>query len=236
MDPGEVLSRGRSHADQGRYSEALADYIWFHEHALDVDRSYYGVRLSFALGYWHELAKRYRPALAALEDTAKNGAHVLLSGKGDRHLFNDVKSINRELGRGEATYRLFLDLKRLQPELAQKCARLAVEEVVLARDFELAADLLPDPETYLLQISDTLNELAQAKAPSPDAARNRLKAYVQIYCRDVRLILSVLTGQGNKNAARLAKIWAVALVDQDSVRSMVCNELTKSGSFASAIW
>ena len=52
MDPGEILSRGRAAALEGRHEDALRDFAWFHEHALEHDMAYYGVRLSFALGYW----------------------------------------------------------------------------------------------------------------------------------------------------------------------------------------
>lgn len=36
-----------------------SEFVWFHEHALEVDRAYRGVRLSFALAFWLELAEQY---------------------------------------------------------------------------------------------------------------------------------------------------------------------------------
>ena len=32
---------------EGRYEEALREQIWFHDHALEEQRSLYGVRLSY---------------------------------------------------------------------------------------------------------------------------------------------------------------------------------------------
>src|SRR4051812_29867743 len=65
MNASERLHSGRTATHEGRFEEALSQFIWFHEHSLEEDRAYLGVRLSFALSYWMELAERYPPARAA---------------------------------------------------------------------------------------------------------------------------------------------------------------------------
>lgn len=52
--------------EQGDFAGALAKHVWFHEHALDVDPACSGVRLSFALGSWLQLGRKYPLALETL--------------------------------------------------------------------------------------------------------------------------------------------------------------------------
>jgi hypothetical protein len=137
MNAGEVLNRARVAFWNGRYQEALEGLAWFHDNALEHDRAYYGVRLSFALGYWKELADVYPPAMEVLQSVRARTIAALRSGTGGRALFHDLVSINRELGVVRGTYDLFRELLTAQPELAKQCRDLAVEAVVEAGDFEL---------------------------------------------------------------------------------------------------
>jgi len=228
MDPGEILNRGRTSAREGRNEEALRDFIWFHEHALEHDRAYYGVRLSFALGYWKDLAEVYPPALEALQDVKRHSEAALLRGESGRDLFHDVQSINRELGRERDTYELFLTLKRNQPESAKKCADLAIDAIVAARDYKLASEHLPHPEAYLLWLSDRLNDdLGREGVPRRIALRRR-EAYVRNYCSDVRIVLKILRGLRHFGAAKATLEWAIALVGPREARRMVCAELVSN--------
>ena len=226
MDPGEILNRGRTAALEGRHEEALRDFIWFHENALAHDRAYYGVRLSFALGYWNDLGEVYPPALEALKAVKQRGETALLDGEGTRALFHDVASINREMGCTRETYELFRTLNTRHPKLAKKCAALAVGAMVEACDFKLASEHLPHPEEYLLSLSDRLNEDLGRTGVPPATAKRRREAYVHNYCDDVRLVLRILKGLGNSEAAKAALEWAIALVHPRQARAMVCAQLT----------
>jgi hypothetical protein len=226
MDPGEILNRGRAAALEGRHEQALRDFIWFHKHALKHDRAYYGVRLSFALGYWMELGEVYSPALKALQAFKGQGEAALIRGKGDRAIFHDVASINQELGRMNDTYELFLTMKKEHPELARRCADLAIKAIVEAKDFKLASEHLPHPENYLLWLSDRLNDDLERKGVARSTATKRREAYVRNYCHDVRTALRILRGLQNLDAAEAALEWAIALVRPKEARAMVCAQLT----------
>lgn len=225
MDPGDILNRGRTSALEGRHEEALRDLLWFHENALKHDRAYYGVRLSFAVGYWKELADLYPPALEALQSVKKQSEAALRRGEGGRDLFNDVVSINRELNRESDTYKLFLTLKRKHRASTRKFGDLAVEAIVGAGDFKLASECLPHPESYLLWLSDRLNDNLERKGVPRETARRRRDAYVNNYCRDVRTTLKILKGLRNLDSAKAALEWAIALVRPKQARAMVCTQL-----------
>src|SRR5690348_8938818 len=82
---------------EGRYDEALIRHIWLHDHVLDDNPSLYGVRLSFALANWIELANKYPKALAVLKDIRNKKSARILAGKLERNLFDDVHAINHYL-------------------------------------------------------------------------------------------------------------------------------------------
>ena len=226
MDPGTVLNRGRDAFWAGRYKEALDDFVWFHENALEHDRAYYGVRLSFALGNWKDLADVYPPAMEALESVRSRAARTLGTGAGGRHLFHDLVSINRELGKGRETYSLFCGLWRKHPDLAKQCRDLAVEAVVDAGDFELASKCLPHPEAYLLWLSDRLNDDLERKGVARHIEKRRREAYVRNYCGDVKTGLRILKGLKNHGAAAAFREWAIALVRPRAARRMVVEQLS----------
>ncbi len=93
-------------------------HIWFHNHALEVDESYYGVRLIIRSHVWMELAQKYPSALAALRKIRDTKTRRLEKGKKDRDLFNDVRSINRRLNDSEATAALFKRIDKMNARFA----------------------------------------------------------------------------------------------------------------------
>src|SRR5262245_56849046 len=138
MDPQERLKLAQAAADEGRYAEALREHIWIHEHALEHEPAFYGVRLSFALAYWVELAKVYPEARRALEEIRDRKIERLRRGEGDRGTFHDVESINEHLQCERSTSDLFTGMASDFPALASRCADLALAALVKTEDYELA--------------------------------------------------------------------------------------------------
>src|SRR6185436_8688257 len=96
-DPSAIFNEAQQDSRAGRFEDALAKQIWFHENALKIEPAQYGVRLSFALVAWRDLAAKYPPAMEALQkarDTAeakvKTTAEVFES-------FHDAVSLNETL-------------------------------------------------------------------------------------------------------------------------------------------
>src|SRR4051794_19367514 len=102
VDPGVVLDEARELADQGRYGEALQRHVWFHQHALEHDLAFHGVRLSFALSDWVRLGEQSPPARRALVDIRDRTAAQARAGdwspKPYHEPFHDVVAINHYLG------------------------------------------------------------------------------------------------------------------------------------------
>jgi len=147
----KALGDARAFADAGQHAKALERHEWYHENALRVDRAQYGVRLSFALSDWKELADKYPPALASLKAIRDRDAKALEDGTAKAILFNDVVSINETLDEVPATIALFKRLDTKQPALAQKCFAYAREELLARGEAEIFAKYAGDFMTYLAQ-------------------------------------------------------------------------------------
>src|SRR6267142_6887314 len=140
-------------AQAGRCEEALDGYIWFHENSVDVP-GMGGVRLSFALAYWMELARVYPPARTALEDIRDRKTRSILNGIRDIPFFHDVVAINRYLGCERATYELFVTLNSSAPVLAGVYASLAMPAIINSGDFNLARQHMPPPAEELNRLNE----------------------------------------------------------------------------------
>jgi hypothetical protein len=63
----DALDNARAAFKHGDYPEALRQYDYFFDHALDDDpAALYGVRLSYCLDEWAKLGEKYPPALESL--------------------------------------------------------------------------------------------------------------------------------------------------------------------------
>jgi hypothetical protein len=227
VDPRERLEKGRAAALAGHYSEALHEYIWFHNNALKYDPALYGVRLSYALHDWAELGEVYPKALDALKEVRARKTEQLLSGKKETrarrisrlatgkhafNLFHDVVAINDRLNDQKWTCALFRKLDRVNPEFAKTCAFPAFDALIACKEFSLAYRYCDDTEDALLRFSDDLNE----RIANMDKQRNTrapiLDAYTRIYCRDITTRAKILTGVGKTLEASALMQWAEALV------------------------
>jgi hypothetical protein len=218
----ERLFAGQRDASEGRHAEALEQFEWFHDHALEEEPSLYGVRLSFALAFWKELGDKYPKARTALRRRRDAKTKLLLNGKGDRSLFHDVVALNQTLGETAKTYRLYLRLSRANPELALSCAVLALPAVVEAGDFKQAEQMTPDPSKRVERLCADLNQAIEWQLNDPRKAQIATRrALVHNHVEDVTLLLALLDGRGRAAEALEVKRLASSLVSSLSVRRAV---------------
>jgi len=136
-NPEKILDEAEADTAAGRYSDALAKHLWFHQNALKYAPAMYGVRLSFALSSWGTLACLYPPALDQLKAVRDEAAEVVRNGGDSRHAFHDFASINRELSEEAQTKDLFLWLDTNNPTVAGQV-------------YDIAQPALVDQKQYLV--------------------------------------------------------------------------------------
>jgi hypothetical protein len=221
MDAHERLHKGLEAATNSRYAEALREYKWFHESALKHQPSLYGVRLSFALWYWTELAAKYPKAGRELDKIRLSKTKRLLKGELDRELFHDVEAINERLKRHTDTYELFAKLEAKNPAFAARCASLALPAIVKSGDFAMARRYTPSPLESLRKYGRALNQDVAELRRQPPSKAPRLKAYVAIYAERVRLLLRILRGTRERKVMQEVRAQAPKLVESPTVRRAV---------------
>ncbi len=113
--PGQSCSEVLEAADEdrhvGRYAESLQKFEWFFEHSRNKI-GMGGVRLSFALAYWLELATEYQPAMTALISLRDRTASRCQTTCGDFKAFHELSALNRYLNASEQTIAVFLDIAK----------------------------------------------------------------------------------------------------------------------------
>ncbi|UGS90726.1 hypothetical protein KOL96_22760 [Ralstonia wenshanensis] len=234
MTAHDRLQAARIAAQEGRFPEALGEYVWFHEHALDEQPSLHGVRLSFALGYWLELAEHYPPARAALQSIRDEKTVRLERGEEDWLLFNDVTAINRELGNDEATYDLFVLINKATPAFAARCAKVAMPAILKASDFELARSLVSDPEKSVEHLASRFVEGIERtnRSSTPERQADITDMKIRIYAEEVGMVVQIVRATDGIERADALVEQAVSLVGNPALQDAVRAALTSHSSSA----
>ena len=215
-----ALDDARRLAGQGDYEGALAKHVWFHDNALTVRSSYYGVRLSFALSAWVELGKKYPKALEKLSSIRDEKTSRLLSGEAKKELFHDVESINQHLGETKSTVELFKRIEAVDPDFAGRIYDIASEALLQAREYALAKKYLGDPTNRLATAKRNLEEgMAFVKTgKNGDATR---RAFESIFTDEVVRLITLLKETDENAGARNIQTEALKTLDSDAIRNAI---------------
>jgi hypothetical protein len=145
-EPSAALREAATCRQAKQYERALLIHAWLQDKSLAKQPSFYGVRLSFALAEWKELAKEHPPAQQAIDDrfTALSAA---FRASGRREQFHDLVSIAQYFGKEQAIIGMLQDLSAADPALAKTVAPLADRLLLQARQYDLYRSLgLDDPQ------------------------------------------------------------------------------------------
>jgi hypothetical protein len=214
----DALEAAQKLTAEGKYDEALQKHVWYHKHALDVDRAQYGVRLSFALMYWAELGKKYPPALKALREIRDEDAARLKSGEQNRELFHDIVAINEELGDSAITVELFKKIELAQPTFAPSIAELADKALFKAKEYQLEKKYLGDPFVRFASAKRTL-DFGLQYAKGRGAASHSRQAFEDNFTRDMVRLIVVLNETGDHQTARQIQTKALAACNNETIQN-----------------
>jgi len=233
MSAEDRLKMARDAAEAGRYAEALEGYVWFHHNALKENYELRGVRLSFALSYWMDLAGVYPPARQALKEIRDEKVSSLIHGADDLQLFKDVESINQYLGNAEATYDLFCAVNERNREFARECARVAMQSLVMARDFQLARSFIADPALEIQERAQNFAEnMKYANGIDNEQRRSAsIDAFMHNYVDFLKQLFTILAGaKSGENIDALTESAIVQITDLE-VRERIRQKIHHNDSF-----
>jgi len=140
----ESLAAARNHKRGRRYQEALEEYEWFFDNSLDDQESLYGVRLSYCLAEWHDVGKKYPPALERLASKRQECFEEFLQ-TGEDERFHDFSAISEELNDDQEVVNHFLMLDEQHTHLATTAWRFARQLFVDRENWEICSKYLSKP-------------------------------------------------------------------------------------------
>lgn len=210
--PKDALDAARAAARERRYDDALKNYEWFFDHALDDDpAAFYGVRLSYCLSEWADLGSRYPPARRRLEER-RDEALALLDSTRDPEMFHDYMGICRALEDSRSPLEAFVDLHRRDPELAASAVRFIWHEVVEAGMWDVAAPYVKDAQFDYQNALEKFEQAMLVCDENPDFGGEEFADQIRGWCvADLRDLWLVLMHSNRSSEAE--KIKELALGD-----------------------
>lgn len=221
----EYLSTTRDIQAKGNYPEALKRYVWYHEHALEHDRSVYATRLSFALYYWKSLADIYPPALKAFKEMRDQKTKMLVDNDGsrelstDRELFDDVTALNKHLGDTSKNVALFKFLFISQRKLADQCWIAIKEDLFATSEFAILRNYIHDPleEFYVIK----RNYLDDIKYLRITKDTELLQSVSDDFVKNCMLLMKFSVTYFDKNTAITIQRKALEIVDDPALHTAI---------------
>jgi len=152
----------------GDFVNALKFYEHFFDHALDDDPyALYGVRLSYCLQGWADLALEFPGAKNNLESKKRAMLSQYLETK-DPERFHDYFTICRHLGKETDALEQFLTQHHEQPNSAAKLIKYVWDDLVNAEQWSVCNDLLIEPNQKLDELFSVFDEQARLKEVDPE--------------------------------------------------------------------
>lgn len=234
-NPQAVVDEAKVLIEKGDYEAALQRHLWYHNHALEYDPNLRGVRLSFALNQWTELARRYPKAKNAMMEVRDSGARELMSGRGGSGLFQDLVAINDQWGKQASTLELFKKLDAHQPALAKQCYQLTEALLVEQRDYAVCGRYLTNGQTRFELIKkiwetgkkwEASNEEIRRKSSQVSAATGlprppQPKHYDPMFVQETSRLIEILVATNRRAEAEKIRDQALACLDHPDLRSAI---------------
>ncbi|MCH9791436.1 MAG: hypothetical protein K0U82_11475, partial [Planctomycetes bacterium] len=198
-DPQTILNEAQSDALAKRYEIALAKHIWFHKNATKLQPAMIGVRLSFALSYWHDLGKVYPPAIERLKETRDQASKNVLNGKQLTDSFHDFVSINRTLGENAQTVDTFILLDMQNKKSAKKVYHMARRALIKGKEYKLCGKYLDPKQSFPLTIKQYTENKKMAK--NPQLGKDFINIANLMFKNEVTTLIALLVVNDRKKEA-----------------------------------
>jgi len=164
----KCLDEARQHSRAGDYAKALEQFDYFFDHALDEDDgALYGVRLSFCLAYWAELAETYPPAKQRLLERKADSIDGFLNSE-DAELFHDFAAICKYLEEPDTPLDKFDELLRNDKPKADIVVQYIWDDLINAGRWNACKPYLADPEAHYRRALAQVDNMAELYRTRPE--------------------------------------------------------------------
>lgn len=225
-DPSTAFRDAVALARQGKYEEALEKHIWFHEHALEYDVGFAGVRLSYAMSAWLELAEKYPKARQALVRIRDGTVNAILNGTGTFHAFQDLAVINDNLKENQETVALFKTIHQADPDRAKQYYRFAEPYLVTHREFSICSSCLPDVRARFEEIRHLFQMYLGVSDRNPGFPASEAREFAdEFLTAHSSRVVQILVAVGRRQEAEQVFKLAVALSESATVHEALIKAL-----------
>ena len=203
----------------GKYAEALEQYLWCYDEGMVKEASFAGVRVSFLTSELGRLATSFPPAREALITRRDDAKGRLLAGTDDRRAPMEFAALNEALGDGAANLALFDQLPAGDPRRRGLGIRLYAE-LVKARRYADALEVQPYG-TMLMLLDSSINPSAVVKGEMRETMKT-------MALKSAATNVEALAGAGELDHARefIAKILAAD--DSAEMKALLREKLARA--------
>jgi len=233
-DPQNILGEAREDVRAKNYKTALDKHIWFHNNALKISKSLYGVRLSFALSDWFELAKNYAPAMTALKNTRDLACENAKKNISIYANYKDCTSINRKLNEDYISVNVFKWLDKHHSVWAKDIYNTAKKYLILSKEYSLCGKYLKPRAAYDKNVRnyhrniDSFNSEAYKGFDAKSLARFRNYAH-EGFLEESAIIIALLVHNDKAKEAKL--FYEEAITESFPPNSKVILDNALKGNF-----
>lgn len=210
-------------AEAGKFKEALDKHLWFHEASREFP-GMGGVRLSYALDTWMELAEKYSPAMEALINLRNTNRDTLLKGDGTFDNFHDLSAIDRVLGESEDTFSVFLEIHNNYPEQAKRYYHVVENLIVERKAYDICECYLTDPKekySHLQHMHEMNIELINS---NPTMDNDEFREYTkESFVNGVCQLIEILLALHKNDIAEEIQKQALTYFDNKLIREAICS-------------
>lgn len=220
IDPILRMEEGVKLKEAGNFKDALDAYLWCFDHGLEHSMAFVGVRLSYLIGEFQELAKVYPPTKDALSSRAGEREFVIALMWNSRETIWDYVALCEamdDLPRAVRTYdRLAIHGPRAQ-EIRQEMAEELIEQFVKMRRYRDAVNAIPSLTRRLVsstEVSQMVRESIQKELRTAKLEDRQilLREVEEIVLHSELIVLyEAYLGAGQSGSALLCAMTATSI-------------------------
>ncbi len=219
-NPTEILHSAVADTRTGDYEQALAKFLWFHHNALLYESGQYGVRLSFALGYWGELATVYPPAEVAFKRTRDEAEESFRGNPTNFQLFHDIAALNWRLEDEVRTAELFAAVAESNPVAAQRLYQVAEPHLISSGRYSLCGSFL-QPTDRVARAAECYQSSKRFEDSRTDFPIEIPKHAWRSFVKNVATLVALLVLNGRNDDASAAYEAGLAVIDDEEFRTIL---------------
>jgi len=225
-DPMKIRDEADLDIEEGRLELAAEKYLWYHHNALKYQPSLAGVRLSYALGDWKDLADKYPPALQDMRYVRDRAEETLRGGNSDFSAFQDFVALNDVLRNDGRTIELFKWLDRNDRHLARSVFQVAQDALVAGSEYEMCEKYIVGRNSFahiLESHEDSVRRFKERYKDEPDA--RIFETFDMMFARQSSFIIAILVNRDRQSEAEAIAESALALLKDDLHRVQISDAL-----------